>query len=89
MFPACPADRRYLGPSTETERGDIALPLVFSKKSLAVIGKSAVDSLLALMHCYRTQFHFIRFCLCFHIVERLRYLWESYHSRQRTDRLTQ
>ncbi len=53
----------------------------------AVIRASASETVSVRIRRYRLQVHFIFSRLCFHVVEGLRYLWESYRWRQRTKRL--
>lgn len=55
----------------------------------AVIRASADETLRVRIRRYRMQLHFIISRLRFHIVEGLRYTWESYHWRRHMNRLLQ
>jgi hypothetical protein len=87
-----PGSKLYLLLQRELESAGIA-----AKRSLlqallprrlppSVIQASANEALLVRIGRYRTQLNFILLRLRFHIVEGLRYAWESYRWRQHMDR---
>jgi len=62
--------------------------LLPSRLPPAVVRAAAGETLLLRLRRYRVQVSFILFRLRFHIVEGLRYLWESYRWRRYMNRLT-
>ncbi|QHN05434.1 nucleotidyltransferase family protein [Granulicella sp. WH15] len=88
-----PGDKLYLLLQQELERVGLTAKRSLRQALLprrlppAIAHGSSNESLLARLVRYRRQVYFVLFRLRFHLVEGLRYLWESIRWRQYVDRL--
>jgi hypothetical protein len=93
VFDSFPGSKLYLLLQRELEsagfpaRRSLRQALLPSRFPPPLIQGAANEKLPARMRRYRAQIHFILSRMRFHIVEGLRYIWESHHWRQQTDRL--
>ncbi len=95
VFESFPGSKMYLLLQKELESAGVPAKrsrrraLLPSRLPPAVIQASANEPLPVRIRRYRMQLHFIFSRLRFHIVEGLRYTWESYHWRRHMNRLLQ
>lgn len=94
VFGSFPGSKLYLLLQRELESAGVPAKrslrqaLLPSRLPRVVIRASANETLSARIRRYRTQLNFIASRLRFHIVEGLRYAWESYRWRRRMNWLT-
>ncbi len=95
VFGSFPGSKLYLLLQRELEsagvpgRRSIRQALLPSRLPPAIILPSTNETLSVRSRRYRMQLHFILLRLRFHIVEGLRYIWESYRWRQQMSRFIQ
>jgi hypothetical protein len=95
VFENFPGSKLYLLLQRELEstgvpaKRSLRQALLPSRLPPAVIRASMDESLLRRIHRHRMQLHFIFLRLRFHIVEGLRYTWESYRWQQHMNRFVQ
>ena len=95
VFGNAPGSKLYLLLRRESESVDapakrsLLQALLPRRLPPLIVRASSDETFLIRIHRYRTQLHFILLRLRFHIVEGLRYTWESYRWRKHMNRHSQ